>query len=248
MEYIDGKRGKIAYCKTVGDGPGVIFLGGFMSDMTGTKATYLEKCCQEWCRPYIRFDYFGHGASEGRLIDGDIGGWLEDTLLILDKLTEGPQVLVGSSMGGWLMVLAALKRSHRIQGLVGIAAAPDFVEDLERLTPAQHDALKKEAICYLPSQYGNKPYPITRHLIEEGKNHRVLEHSIALNCPVRLLHGLADTDVAWHRSLQLARCFTSNDVIISLVKEGDHRLSHETHLKLLAQHLQSVLDPSLVGK
>jgi len=242
MRYLNGKQGKIAFYQIAGKQPGVVFLGGFMSDMEGTKATYLEALCKEWGQAYVRFDYAGHGMSEGKLEKGTIGGWLEDTLLIIDELTQGPQILVGSSMGGWLMVLAALKRIHRIQGLVGIAVAPDFIEDFERLTPTEHLALEKEGICYIPSQYGDKPYPISRQLIEEGHHHRLLHQSIPLDCPVRLLHGLADTDVPWQKSLKLAERLASKDIIITLIKDGDHRLSHASHLKILAENLQPLLD------
>ncbi len=238
---LSSQRGKIAYYQTPGRAPGVVFLGGFMSDMSGTKATYLEACCRAWGRAYVRFDYFGHGSSAGKLEEGTIGGWLEDTLLVLDELTEGPQILVGSSMGAWLMVLAALRRVDKIQGLVGIAAAADFIEDFERLSSVEVQALKKDGICYLPSQYGDKPYPITQNLITEGHTHRILQAPIALNCPVRLLHGLSDTDVSWHKSVKLAECLNSNDVIVTLIKGGDHRLSEEPHLELLANNLTSLL-------
>ena len=242
MRYINGKRGKIAYHQSLGKAPGVVFLGGFMSDMEGTKARHLETLCKAWGRAYLRFDYSGHGASEGKLEEGTIGGWLEDTLLVLDELTSEPQVLVGSSMGGWLMVLAALKKPSRIHGLVGIAAAPDFIEDFERLTPEEHVSLQKDGICYIPSQYGDKPYPITRQLIEEGHSHRVLHQTLPLDCPVRLLHGLADHDVPWQKSIKLAACLASKDVVVTLVKEGDHRLSTASQLELLGNCIKTLVE------
>ena len=229
---------QIAYRRLAGKNPGVVFLGGYMSDMMGTKASYLEDYCRRQGRAYVRFDYFGHGASEGDLKrGGTIGRWLQDTLLVLDKLTEGPQILVGSSMGGWLMVLAALQRPEKVHALVGIAAAPDFIEDFQRLSPAQQAALSKDGLCYLPSEYGEQSLCVTRDLIEEGRQHCILQAPISLTCPVRLLHGLADKDVDWSKSLALADRLLSSDVRLTLIKGGDHRLSSESQLQLLADSL-----------
>jgi len=231
----DGSQ--IAYQSRAGKNPGIVFLSGFMSDMMGTKASYLEEFCEQWGRSYVRFDYFGHGSSSGQLEEGTLSRWLEDVLLVIDTLTKGPQVLVGSSLGAWLMILAAMKRIERIRGLVGIAAAPDFTEDFKRLTNDQEKALNLDGICYIPSQYGGNPYPITRRLIEDAKLHYVLKAPIPLQCSVRLLHGLSDKDVSWQKSVQLAECLESKDVTITLIKEGDHRLSEESHLRLLAEYL-----------
>lgn len=241
--YITSNHGtKISYHKTPGKTPGIIFFGGFMSDMTGIKTTYLESVCQRWGQAYIRFDYSGHGASSGKFEEGTIGSWLEDALFVLDNLTEGPQMIVGSSMGGWLMVLAALKRPDRIKGLVGIASAPDFVEDLGRMHAVQQEALNKNGICYLPSLSGDKTYAITRHLIEEGKTHAVLKAPIPIFCPVRLLHGLSDKDVPWQKSVKLAERLQSPDVSVTLIKDGDHRLSENMHLKMIEKSVHSLID------
>jgi pimeloyl-ACP methyl ester carboxylesterase len=209
--------------------------------MTGTKATYLEEKCREWGHAFVRFDYFGHGASEGDFVEGTLGRWLNNVVQVIDELTTGPQILVGSSMGGWLMLLAALARPERLQGLVGIAAAPDFLDDFSRLTPEQAAALEETGICYFPSGIEGKPYPIARTLITEAKQHNLLHQPIAIDCPVRLLHGLLDVEVHWKKSLKIAECLRTKDVNITFVKEGDHRLSSPEQLTLLAETVKSVL-------
>lgn len=241
--YITSSQGtKIAYHKISGKSPGIIFFGGFMSDMTGTKATYLEGVCQRLGQAYVRFDYSGHGASSGKFEEGSIGSWLEDALCVLDNLTEGPQIIVGSSMGGWLMMLAALKRPDRIKALVGIASAPDFVEDLSHMQVVQQEALAKNGICYLPSHDGVTTYPITHHLITEGRTHSLLKAPIPIFCPVHLLHGLSDKDVPWQKSVKLAERLQSANVTVTLIKNGDHRLSERTHLALLEKSVYSLID------
>lgn len=226
----------IAHNRLRGKTPGVVFLGGFMSDMQGTKAAYVESVCQSLGVSYVRFDYFGHGKSSGQLKEGSISRWKNDALFVLDTLTEGPQILVGSSMGGWLSVLISLERPQRIQALVGIAAAPDFVKDFSRLTEQQLKTLEKEGICYLPSHYGD-PYPITRHLLEDGLQQCVLGKPIAIECPVRLLHGMDDEQVHWQQSVKLAEDLISDDVVVTLIKKGDHRLSEPHQLEILKQTL-----------
>ncbi len=227
----------IAYQKTPGrddvdERPGLVFLGGFMSDMTGTKASALETFARERGRALLRFDYSGHGASSGAFADGTIGRWTEDTIAALDALTEGPQILIGSSMGGWIMLLAALARPERVAGLVGIAAAPDFTEDLiwASAGPEVRATLEREGVYHDPSDYGDEPYPITLRLIEEGRQHLLLRDRIALACPVRLIHGMRDADVPWETSLRLAEALESRDVEVTLVKDGDHRLSEPPDL------------------
>ena len=215
--------------------PGLVFLGGFMSDMSGGKAQALEGYAAAQGRAFLRFDYRGHGQSSGRFADATIGDWLGDALAVLDALTEGPQILVGSSMGGWIMLLAALARPQRIAGLVGIAAAPDFTEDLiwGIATPAQRAALESVGYVDNPSAYSDEPYRITRRLIEEGRDHLLLSRSIPLACPVRLIHGLADPDVPWQTSLRLAEALESEDVEVTLVKGAGHRLSEPADLARL---------------
>lgn len=232
----------IAYHQTPGKLPGVIFLSGFMSDMSGTKALYFENLCKELGHAYIRFDYQGHGVSSGHFEEGTIGQWKNDAIEVLDHLTEGPQILVGSSMGGWLMMLVALERPQRIRSLLGIASAPDFTEDLfEKLAPEQQRAIREEGICYLPSSYGDKPYSFTQKLIEDGKQHHILDNPIPLHCPVRLFHGANDTHVLWKQSLRMMEKVESNDTLLTLIKNGDHRLSSDEHLNILGKTIKELL-------
>ena len=230
----------IAYHKTTGDktgkrAPGLIFLGGFMSDMTGTKAFALETHAQAAGLDFLRFDYLGHGASSGRFEDGTIGRWAEDAVAVLDALTEGPQILIGSSMGGWIMLLAALARPERVGGLVGVAAAPDFTETLmwQRFSPEIQATMARDGVYYEPSEYSAEPYAITMELIAEGRNHLLMGAPIPISCPVRLIHGTADPDVPWRLSLDLMDRLASNSVEVTLVKGGGHRLSEPEDLARL---------------
>ncbi len=239
-----GQDHRLAYYQSeaIGAGttmPGIIFLGGFRSDMEGKKALYLEKMAQSLGLAFVRFDYFGHGASSGDFEKGTIGLWRDDVLHVLDRLTQGPQILVGSSMGGWLMILAALARPKRIAALIGIAAAPDCTERLvwNELTPGERQMLAKEGRLIVPSTYSDNPLIFTRTLIEEGRKHLVLDHPIALSCPVRLLHGMVDSDVPYALSMELAQRIVGEDCRVSLIKSGDHRLSREDDLL----HLRSTI-------
>jgi pimeloyl-ACP methyl ester carboxylesterase len=217
----------IAYARTAGRAPTVVFLGGFRSDMTGTKAMALEAWAQASGHAYLRFDYLGHGQSSGRFEDGTIGRWRDDSLEAIDRLTDGKLVLVGSSMGGWLSLLVACARPDRLAGLVLIAAAPDFTERMlfEKLSPEDRAILEREGRLERPSQYSPEPSVFTWKLIEEGRNHLVLDKPLALPCPVRLLHGQSDPDVPWEHSLQIARHVEAPEVITTFIKGGDHRLS-----------------------
>ncbi len=221
--------GSIAYRKTAGTSPGVIFMGGFMSDMTGTKACALEAACREAGRTFIRFDYSGHGESSGAFTDGSIGEWADDAIAVLDQVSDGPQVLVGSSMGGWIMLLVALARPASAAGLVGIASAPDFTEELmwRRFDDDIRQQLERTGIFHLPSEYDDDPYPITMKLIEDGRQHLLLERPIAIHCPVRLLHGMKDTDVPWTNAPRIAEKLLAEDVRVMIIKDGDHRLSRD---------------------
>jgi len=242
-ETLHGQNGvSIAYHRTRGKSPGVVFLGGFMSDMTGTKAVTLEEFCRARGQAFLRFDYRGHGASSGRFEDGTIGLWADDALAAFDQLTDGPQILVGSSMGGWIALLTALARRGRVAGLVGIAAAPDFTEDLlwNAFPPDQRAALLREGVVRLPSEYSDKPYSIALKLIEDGRRHLLLRETIDLACPVRLLHGMRDPDVPWQRSVKLAEQLAAPDVRVVLVKDGDHRLSREQDLALLCRSVEEL--------
>jgi len=233
----------LAFAHHPGKAPGIMFCSGFMSDMTGSKALALEKVCVDEGRAFTRFDYTGHGASSGDFEDGTIGFWTDDAVAIIDKVTEGPQVLVGSSMGGWIMVLAALARPERVKGLVGIAVGPDFTEDLfwARGNAAQRDLLMTTGRLVMPSNYADEPYVITRNLIEDGRKHLVLRAPIPFDGPVHLLHGQADPDVPWQTSLRLAEALRSEDVTVELIKAGDHRLSKPPELTRLFAATQRVV-------
>ncbi len=212
----------------------MMFLGGFMSDMTGTKATFLEGFARARGRSFLRFDYSGHGASSGAFADGTIGRWRGDALAAFDRLSEGPQILVGSSMGGWIALLVALARPYRVAGVVTVAAAPDFTEDLiwARLDPARRAALAGAGYFEEPSAYG-PPYRITRALIEDGRSHLLLRGAIAIAAPVRLIHGMADPDVPYETSIRAAQRLAGGDVRVTLIKDGDHRLSRDQDLALI---------------
>jgi pimeloyl-ACP methyl ester carboxylesterase len=218
---------RLAYRHIPGDPPGILFCGGYTSDMDGTKALALDRYCRSRRRTYTRFDYRGHGASTGRFADGTIGAWCADALAVLDRVTLGPQVVVGSSLGGWIMLLLALARPERVRALVGIAAAPDFTEDLllPQASAEQRRQLAADGHWLQPSAYGDPPYPVTRALLEDGRRHLLLRAPIAIRCPVHLLHGQRDPDVPWQTALTLAERLESEDVTIELIKAGDHRLS-----------------------
>jgi pimeloyl-ACP methyl ester carboxylesterase len=235
----------LAWSKLDGTGPTIVFLPGFRSDMTGEKATALAAFCAARGQAMLRFDYSGHGASDGQFEHGTIGVWTNDALTAIDRLTEGQLVLIGSSMGGWLALLAALRRPERIAAIVGIAAAPDFTEKLmwDAMTFEERARIMRDGIIRVPSQYG-EPTPITRTLIEDGRTHLLLDNPIMLDCKVRLLHGQADPDVPWETALRTAARLTSHDVEVILIKDGDHRLSRPGDLALLCRTVAALLVPN----
>lgn len=237
-----GDGTELAWIKLEGKDPTVVFLPGFRSDMTGDKATRLAAFCAQAGYGMLRFDYSGHGVSGGDFLNGTIGTWLQDTLTVIDGLTTGRLVLVGSSMGGWIALLAALAQPERIAALVGIAAAPEFTQRLmwEAMAPPERSRLMRDGVIHVPSQYG-EPTPITRALIEDGKRHLLLDAPIALHCPVRLLHGQNDPDVPWELALRIAERVAAKDVQVILVKDGDHRLSRPADLNLLYRTLAPLL-------
>jgi len=215
-----------------------------MSDMTGSKALCLEDFAQRRGQAFLRFDYQGHGASSGRFEEGTIGLWSADAVAALDELTEGPQVLVGSSMGGWIMLLAALARPQRVAGLLGIAAAPDFTEDLmwDAYPQEVRETLQRDGVYHEPSDYGEEPYTITKALIDEGRKHLLLRDPVPIVCPVRLIHGMADPDVPWELAIRLAERLESDDVEVTLIKGGGHRLSEPEDLDRLGTTLARLLE------
>ena len=233
----------IGYRRRDGKSPGVVFLCGFNSDMSGTKAEALDAFCAARGHGFVRFDYFAHGVSSGDFADVTIGRLLGDTLAVIDKLTEGKLVLAGSSIGGWLMLLAALARPERVKALVGIAAAPDATEDLmwQRMPfELREDVITKGAVR-VPSKYRDSGYLITRKLIEEARDHLVMRAPLQIERPVRLLHGMMDPDVPFETSLTLADRLTGSDVQVTLVKDGDHRLSRTQDMELLLRIVSALL-------
>jgi pimeloyl-ACP methyl ester carboxylesterase len=241
LETGSGRR--IAYHLTPGSGPGVVFLGGLRSDMEGTKALFLEARMREAGRAFLRFDYSGHGASSGAFTDGCIGDWAEDALAAILALSRGPQVLVGSSMGGWIALLTARSGQVPLAGLIGIAAAPDFTEDSmwAGFTAAEKLALKTVGHVAQPSDYSDEPYIITRRLIEDGRDRLVLRSPLRIDAPVRLLQGDADTDVAPQVAQRLFDHLDGPDIRLTLVKGADHRFSDPACLRLLGDTLDEVL-------
>ena len=235
------QRRRIAYHKTEGEGPGVVFLGGFRSDMTGTKAVFLEDWAKSAGRAYLRFDYSGHGASSERFEDGCIGDWAEDAAAAIGILTEGPQVIVGSSMGGWIALLLARKMSDRFKGMVGIATAPDFTEDgfLAGFSQAARSSLAEFGQIALPSEYG-EPLIITKRLIEDGRDNLVLRSPLELPFPTRFLQGTADEDVSTDTALKLLKHSEGPDISLTLVKDADHRFSTPDCLARIVQAIEEL--------
>lgn len=229
----DGVR--LAWRKVEGAGPTVVWLGGFMSDMSGTKAQALADWALEEGRSYLRFDYSGHGESQGAFRDCTITQWRADSLRVIEELTEGPLVLVGSSMGGWLACLVAAAIPERIGAMVLIAPAADFTEKLmgPNLPPEAIEALRETGEWLRPSEYGDDPYPITRELLEDGARWSILQGSVPVEAPVRILQGGQDPDVPWRHALELANQIKGEDVVFTLIKDGDHRLSRPQDIERL---------------
>ncbi len=243
LELSDNHR--IAYVLSEGTLPCVIFLGGFKSDMTGTKANALEESCKERGQRFIRFDYTGHGKSSGNFKDGTIGAWKNDALAIIDRLGAEQNILVGSSMGAWISLLCALERRGKLVGLVGVASAPDFTEKLiwEQLKTEQREQLQSNGVYYAPSCYGEEPYAITMKLIEEARHHLLLGERISIDIPVRLLHGTLDEDVPWQISAILLQLISSKDASLTLIKGGNHRLSEPEQLNMMCEAVKTLCQP-----
>ncbi|MEP3332841.1 alpha/beta hydrolase [Sedimentitalea sp.] len=241
--YLETPRGRrIAYHMTKGNGPCIVFLGGLKSDMQGTKAVHLEDWAKRRGQAFLRFDYSGHGESSGTFEEGCIGDWAEDTLASVTSLTEGPLVIVGSSMGGWQALLLAREIPERIAGMVTIAAAPDFTEDgyWANFTDAQKQALETVGHVELPSDY-MEPYIISKRMIEDGRTRLVLRHPLSLPFPVRCLQGTQDTAVSTETALRLLDHADCADMRLTLVKDADHRFSDEPCLGLIEDAVVDVL-------
>ncbi|MCB1743933.1 MAG: alpha/beta hydrolase [Gammaproteobacteria bacterium] len=239
----------LAYEHLAGHAPTIVFFPGLRSAMTGQKAMWLRRYCLEHGLSYLRFDYRGHGVASGRFEDHTIADWLDDADVLTSRLCEPPLLLVGSSMGAWIMTLLALRCPERVSGMLGIAAAPDFTAELMsgRLSEEQLSELRRCGRVELPSRYDEQPTVITRSLIEAGNRLCVLDRHLDLQCPLRLVHGLRDIDVPWQRSLALLDRFRGADATLTLVKDGEHRLSRQQDLVLVGRLLDELLDTSKPG-
>jgi pimeloyl-ACP methyl ester carboxylesterase len=235
----DAARPRLAYHLTDGAGPMILFLPGYASDMTGTKATALEAWAKAQGRAFLRFDYGGCGRSEGAFEEQRLADWRDDALAMIDSVAPGPVVLVGSSMGGWLMLLAAKARPERVVGLVGVAPAPDFTD--WGFTQDEKLQLLREGRLERPNPYGPEPTVYIRAFWSSGEANRVMFGDIAVDQPTRLIQGQRDPDVPWHRTVQLAAMLRSADVQTWLVKDGDHRLSRDQDVALLIRAVEDVL-------
>ena len=245
-QFLSTKQGrKLAYHRTEGKGPWVVFLGGLKSDMEGTKAVFLEEWAQKEGRAFLRFDYSGHGESSHEFTDGCIGDWAEDAAEAVNALTDGPIIPVGSSMGGWQALLLAKAMPERIAGMVTIAAAPDFTEDgyWANFTDAQKQALEDVGQVELPSDY-MEPYIITKRMIEDGRQQLVLRDALELPFPVRFLQGTADTAVSVETAVRLLEHAEGPDMQLKLVKDADHRFSDGPCLGLILEALEEVMEAS----
>ncbi len=243
LSLADG--GMLAYHKvqpTRDQAPLVVFCHGFMSNQHGAKALYVEDLCRKQGWGCVRFDCFGHGDSSGDFTDGTIGRWRQDVLAVLDHLCDRPVILIGSSMGAWLAILAAMANPAKVVAFVGLAAAPDFTEDLlwQPASPAMKQALLEQGKYCHDNCTGGDPYIITRQLIEEARSHLVMRSPIHISVPIRLIHGMADTDVPWQLSVALAKNITGSDCQLRLIKDGDHRLSRDQDLQVLGKTLSDL--------
>jgi pimeloyl-ACP methyl ester carboxylesterase len=239
---------RIAIREHAGNPPGVFWLGGFKSDMRGTKAEALGEHTARTGRAYVRFDYSGHGESAGRFEDGTISRWLEEALAVFGARARGPQIVVGSSMGGWIALLLARAIARRplsnakLAGLVLIAPAPDFTEELmwAEFSPEVRREIEEKGSWLRPSAYGEEPYPITRELIEDGRRHLLLDKPIEVGCPVRILQGVRDPDVPYAHAMKLASCLAQDDVVLTLINDGDHRLSRPEDIERLTRTIDEL--------
>ena len=240
-----GDGHQIAFERITGRSPTVVFLGGFRSDMMGTKASFLADWCREHERSYLRFDYYGHGLSSGEFFDGTIGRWIDDAVNVIENTVDSKVVLVGSSMGGWIMLHVAMRLKDKVEAMIGVAAAPDFTRDLmqEQFDAAQSNALSETGRITLQTPYNPDGFELSQKFFDDGEQRLVLGDTIAVDVPVRLLHGLKDEEVPWQISLRLLDALKGEDVRVMLLKDADHRFSEPDQLQLIA----TALDDLLVG-
>ena len=242
--WSENRENKLAYIQTSatergGDLPAVLFLGGFKSDMSGTKAGYLEEQCRLRGQEFVRFDYSGHGVSDGAFVDGTIGLWKRDALDILDHIvTAHDVVLVGSSMGGWISLLLLLERPERVNGVVGVAAAPDFTRDIEsQLTETQRLSIESDGYVEEANEYSDDPYIFTRSLLEDGRAQSLLHKEYTVDAPITLIQGKVDNSVPWDKALRIQKCFGLTNTNVVFVDDGDHSLSRSQDLALIDSQL-----------
>ncbi len=250
LEIGDGvEMRSVAVRVSSGAAPGIFWLGGFKSDMRGTKAEALAGHAVTANRAYVRFDYSGHGESDGAFERGTISRWAEEALAVFERVAKGSQIVVGSSMGGWIALLLAralAKRGRKggatMAGLVLIAPAPDFTELLmwPALSPEARREIEEKGMWMRPSAYGDGPYPITHALIEDGRKNLLLDKPIEIGCPVRILQGVLDPDVPWQHALRLVSCLAQDDVVLTLIKDGDHRLSRPEDIERLLRAVEEL--------
>ncbi len=240
--WLEHDHARLAWRRVDGRGPTVVWLGGFRSAMSGTKAQALAEWALAGGRDYLRFDYFGHGESQGRFQDGTVTRWRGDALTVIDELTSGPVVLVGSSMGGWLACLAAVARPGRIKALVLVAPAADFTERLiaPGLPAEAIAAMDAQGFWSRPSLYDEGGYPISRTLLEDGARWSILPGPVPIEAPVRILQGGDDPDVPWRHALELAQALKGDDVVFTLIRDGDHRLSRARDIERLIAAVEEV--------
>ncbi len=245
--FLDVGERRIAWRGRPGKAPGVVWFGGFKSDMLATKASRLDRWARAAGRAFMRFDYSGHGESSRKFDDGTIGQWLEESLAVIRSHTEGPQILVGSSMGGWIALLAARElaragEAQRLAGLVLIAPAVDFTQALmwERMSPEVQQEILDQGRWLRPSDYSPEPYAITRALIEEGRDHLLLGGMIRAHCPVHILQGMEDPDVPWRHAMELVQRLAHDPVSVTMIRDGDHRLSREEDIERLIRAVETI--------
>lgn len=242
--FLTSPRGhRIATHSTQGQGPRVLFCCGYRSDMASTKATALAEWCAANNVPLTRFDYFAHGQSEGDFMDFTIGCAMADALEVIDSTESESIILIGSSMGAWVALNTALERKGTVRGFIGVASAPDFTERLmfARMKPEQRREMEENGLIWAHSDMTDSDYPITRHFIEEARHHLMLDDVIGLDIPIHLLHGQVDVDVPWETSITLARQLIGEEVTLTLIKDGDHRLNRPTDLALMLETLERLL-------
>ncbi|MCC6597863.1 MAG: alpha/beta hydrolase [Alphaproteobacteria bacterium] len=240
-------RPALAYEYTPNRGQGaryplLMFCGGYRSDMNGTKASHLARQCAARGQPFLRFDYSGHGTSEGRFEDGTIGEWAQDAIDMLDFIAQGPVVVAGSSMGGWIALLLAKAQPDRVRGVIGIAAAPDFTETLfaERLNDTQRHTLMTNGLLEIPGNPGEAPLLFTKKLYEEGKNNLLLDRPQSVDFPIKLIQGMQDVEVPWETSVKIQKNYRGADVDIIFIEDGDHRLSRPEDLDIIDREIRTL--------